>query len=221
MSSIADRDLYLITESVLAPEYTSVDVVKKSLAGGVRVVQLREKDLNLRSRYQLGQKLRKITREQGADLIINDRVDLAMALEADGVHLGQQDLPYQEARKLLGPDKIIGVSASSPEQVKNLNEEIVDYIGFGSVFSTKSKRLDSERQAVGLKRLKKAVQLTDLPVMAIGGITPDNIGKVVRAGAAGAAVISALNQADDVKKTAEEMIDRINRAGKGDEADVR
>ncbi|SDL09526.1 thiamine phosphate synthase [Halarsenatibacter silvermanii] len=220
MSSIADRDLYLITESVLAPEYTSVDVVKKSLAGGVRMVQLREKDLNLRSRYQLGQKLRKITREQGAALVINDRVDLAMALEADGVHLGQQDLPYQEARKLLGPDKIIGVSASSPEQVKKLNEEIVDYIGFGSVFSTKSKRLDAERQAVGLKKLKRAVQLTDLPVMAIGGIAPDNVGEVVRAGATGAAVISALNQADDVKKTAEEMIDRINRAGKGDEADV-
>ncbi len=208
--------LYLLTESVLSPGISTFEVVKKAIKGGVGAVQLREKDMDIKERFYLGRKVRKLTEKNNVDFIVNDRVDLAMALDADGVHLGQEDFPPGEARKLLGDDKIIGLSASSPEQIENIKKDVVDYIGFGSVFATKSKRVERERQSVGLKNLERAAQKSSVPLIAIGGISPENVSEVIGAGADGAAIISALTQAEDITGTAENMLNTVRNAEKSD-----
>lgn len=205
-------ELYLVTESDLSPGRSTIEVVKRAIEGGVKVIQMREKFMDVRERYQLGKQLRRITAENDVCLIINDRVDLALALNADGVHLGQEDFPWEEAREILGENSIIGASVSEPEQLDRLNEEVVDYIGFGSVFTTQSKRLESENQAVGIENLKRTAKMTDLPILGIGGINNDNVKEVIKAGAEGAAVISALTQAENIAETAERMITKIKEA---------
>ncbi len=205
-------ELYLVTESDLSPGRSTIEVVKRAIEGGVKVIQMREKFMDVRERYQLGKQLRRITAENDVCLIINDRVDLALALNADGVHLGQEDFPWEEAREILGENSIIGASVSEPEQLDRLNEEVVDYIGFGSVFTTQSKRLESENQAVGIENLKRTAKMTALPILGIGGINNDNVKEVIKAGAEGAAVISALTQAENIAETAERMITKIKEA---------
>lgn len=205
-------ELYLVTESDLSPGRSTIEVVKRAIEGGVKVIQMREKFMDVRERYQLGKQLRRITAENDVCLIINDRVDLALALNADGVHLGQEDFPWEEAREILGENSIIGASVSEPEQLDRLNEEVVDYIGFGSLFTTQSKRLESENQAVGIENLKRTAKMTALPILGIGGINNDNVKEVIKAGAEGAAVISALTQAENIAETAERMITKIKEA---------
>ncbi|RQD78724.1 MAG: thiamine phosphate synthase, partial [Halanaerobium sp. MSAO_Bac5] len=144
-------ELYLITEEKLSQGRKSLEVVKKAVAGGVDAVQLREKNLSLRERYKLGIKLRHFTAARGVKLIVNDRVDLALALNADGVHLGQADLPLKEARAILGSDKIIGITATDLKAIKKAEAEGADYLGVGSVFKSNSKEVDSFKAGIGIQ----------------------------------------------------------------------
>ena len=188
---------YLVTDAGLSGERSTVDVVEAAVEGGVDVVQLREKGTTARERHELGRRLRELTREAGAAFVVNDRVDLALAVDADGVHLGDEDLPVAAARKLLGPDAVVGRSVSTPEGARAAAEAGADYLGVGAVFPTESKDTAPERSGVGLDRVRAVTDAVDVPCVGIGGVTPDNAADVVAAGADGVAVISAITGADD------------------------
>jgi thiamine-phosphate pyrophosphorylase len=187
-------DTYLVTDAALSAGRSTVDVVGAAIAGGVDVVQLREKGTTARSRYDLGIELRELTREAGVALIVNDRVDLALAVDADGVHLGDDDLPVAVAREQLGDEAVVGRSVSTVGGAREAAAAGADYLGVGAVYGTTSKDTDSE---IGLDRVRAVTDAVDLPVVGIGGVTPENAAAVVAAGADGVAVVSAITGADD------------------------
>ncbi len=181
--------LYAITDrqwSNLAHE----EIVRMLLDGGARLIQLRDKEASGRELLDQAIACLRLTRRAGATLIINDRVDVALTAGADGVHLGQDDLPVAEAREILGNDKIIGVSTHSIAQFRAALETSADYIAVGPVYPTKTKE-DASR-VVGLEFVREARKLTDRPLVAIGGVNPRRAPKVIAAGADCVAVISAL-----------------------------
>ncbi len=180
----------------MAPAKDMTVVLREAAAAGVRLVQYRDKQASMRQAYERGLVLRAAARETGTCFLVNDRCDLALALEADGVHLGQDDLPIHQARHLLGPEKIIGLSTHSAQQVTAAAQADVDYLGFGPVFPTRSKH--DHEPIVGVEGLRAVRPLTTLPLFAIGGITAERYADVLGAGADGAAVISAILQADDI-----------------------
>ncbi len=151
----------------------------------------------MKDAYRQALSLRQVATEVGATLIINDRCDLALAVKADGVHLGQEDLPLADARRLLGPDAIIGLSTHNPEQVRAAAALQPDYIGFGPIFGTTTKA--DHDPVVGLEGLRAARALTTLPIFAIGGITSQHVSDIMTAGADGVAVISAILKAADLE----------------------
>jgi thiamine-phosphate diphosphorylase len=181
--------LYAITDTELS-NCTHVEIVERLLAGGARLIQLRDKEASAREMFEAAQACVKLTRAAGATLLINDRVDIALATDADGVHLGQDDLTVAEARALLGPQKIIGVSTHSLAQVEAALVTSANYIAVGPIFPTTTKA--NPDPVVGLELLRQARTLTSLPLVAIGGITLDTAAEVVGAGADSVAVISAL-----------------------------
>ncbi|MFT4882927.1 MAG: thiamine-phosphate pyrophosphorylase [Natronomonas sp.] len=190
--------VYLVTDAGLSAGRSTVDIVEAAVRGGADVVQLREKSASANERYELGREVREITREAGVPLVVNDRVDLAAALDADGVHLGDDDLPVSVAREQLGEDALIGRSVSTPEAARRAEEAGADYLGVGAVFATDSKDdVPPEEQGIGLDRIRAVREATDLPFVGIGGVTPGNAAGVVEAGADGVAVISAITGADD------------------------
>jgi len=152
--------------------------------------------------------LREITKKHSVPLIVNDRVDLALAVDADGVHIGQDDLPPEVVRQILGEDKIIGISTHSLEEIEKANDQPVDYIAFGSIYRTPTKE---KPIVVGIELLKEAKKIAKKPLVAIGGIMPYNVDEVIKAGADGVAVISAILGFQDVKKAAESMRRAIER----------
>jgi thiamine-phosphate pyrophosphorylase len=190
--------LYLILDPSINPGRDLLTVLRESAACGIRLFQYRNKQASMGRAYEEGAKLREAARQAQACFIVNDRCDLALALEADGVHLGQEDLALPDARALLGPDRLIGISTHNPEQVRTATEEGADYLGFGPIFATTSK-LDHE-PVVGVEGLAAIRALTPLPIFAIGGIQPRTYGAVLSAGANGAAVMSALLNAPDIGK---------------------
>ena len=192
-------DLYLITEENLSAGRKSIEVVKKAAAAGVDVIQLREKNLSLRERFQLGRQIKKICCRQKITFIVNDRVDLAIALDADGVHLGQSDLPLHSARKILGTDKIIGLSAWRNPEITAAEADGADYLGVGAIFKTKSKKLNSDKNGIGLQRMSEIRKRTDLPLIAIGGLNKDNAAQVIKSGADCISVITALTRAEKIE----------------------
>ena len=192
-----DYGVYLVTQASLSAGRSTVDVVRAALAGGAGVVQLREKGASARERYELGRELRELTRESEVPLILNDRADLALALDADGVHLGDEDLPVAVARDLLGDDAIVGRSVSDVAAAETAVEAGADYLGVGAVYATGSKDVADEDAEIGLDALGAIADAVDVPVVAIGGITAGTAGDAVRAGASGVAVISAIAGADD------------------------
>jgi len=195
--NISAWQTYLVTGTAHSAGNTTPEVVADALAGGVDVVQLREKSLTARERYQLGQTLREMTREAGVPLVVNDRVDLAAAVDADGVHLGQSDLPASAAREQLGSDAVVGVSASTVGEATAAAAAGADYLGVGAVYATDSKDVSAERNGVGPERIREIARAVDVPVIGIGGITAANAAPVVEAGATGVAVVSAVTAADD------------------------
>ncbi|WP_336336699.1 thiamine phosphate synthase [Haloarcula brevis] len=195
---MVDWDVYLVTQASLSAGRTTDDIVAAAIDGGVGVVQLREKDRSARERYELGQRVRALTREAGVAFVVNDRVDLAQALDADGVHLGDDDLPVPVARDLLGEDALIGRSVSTVDAARAAEAAGADYLGVGAVFATGSKDdIDDEEHAVGTDRVAAIAEAVDVPLVGIGGITADNATDVVEAGADGVAVITAITRADD------------------------
>ncbi|MBC7342435.1 MAG: thiamine phosphate synthase [Clostridia bacterium] len=205
--------LYVIVTSDLAKGRPVEEVVEKALAGGAGVIQLREKNLDTRELLRRAQVARELTRRYGALLIIDDRVDIAMAVSADGVHLGQSDMPAAVARKLLGPDAIIGVSViGDAELALEAKRDGADYVGV-YVYATTSKPTD--RLPVGpegIRRLRQVPELADLPIVAIGGINRDNAAAVLAAGADCLSVLSAVVSAPDIEKAARDLAQVIQEA---------
>lgn len=181
-----------------------LEVVGQALRAGVRAVQLREKDLATRDLYHLAGKLLAVTREAGAALLINDRVDVAMALPADGVHLTRRSLPPKEARELLGPARLIGISCHSLAEVREAVDGGADFVVLGPIFETPSKMPYGAPLTTAL--LQQARAATTLPVLAIGGINPARVPEVMAAGADGVAVISAVMAALDPGAAVSELL---------------
>jgi thiamine-phosphate pyrophosphorylase len=186
--------VYLVTEESLSAGRTSEQIAEAALEAGVLVIQVREKDGTARRALEIAVNLRVATRRFGALLIINDRIDIALACHADGVHVGQEDLPISLARKLLGPDAIVGLSITDEVQLAGGDAAEADYLGVGAVFPTGSK---TDATVTGLDLLAAARASTEAPIVAIGGINAANAARAIRAGADSLAVISAISAAPE------------------------
>ena len=209
---IIDFKLYLITDRKVAKKPLP-EAVRLALEGGVRAVQLREKDLPIRELLALARELRSITRGFGAKLFINDRVDVAVAVDADGVHLGTQSMPPEGARKVVGRGMLIGVSTHSLDEAKAAEAGGADFITYGPIFETPSKA--NHGSPVGIDAIKYIKSGVGIPIYALGGIKSGVIGQILASGAYGISMISAILDAADIKKAAEIIIHEIAGAGRG------
>ncbi len=202
MSNPIDFPLYLITDRTqVATNHTLLSAIDSALQGGVKAIQLREKDLTASELLPLARKLRDLTRHFDAHLLINDRIDVALAVQADGVHLGEHSLPTAVVRQLIGPKLLIGVSTHSNADISRAAEQGADFVTFGPVYATPSKAAFGAPQ--GLQALTEACRDSSLPVFALGGITLPRIAEVRQAGAGGVALISAILASDNPCAAAE------------------
>lgn len=192
-----DLSLYVLTDPLLSRGRSHFEVVKAALAGGATSIQFRDKNLGTRAFLEVGGQLRHACRVAGVSFIVNDRLDLALALEADGVHLGPDDLPPPIARRLVGPDFIMGVSVDNVEEALQAVAAGATYLGAGPVFPTRTKL--NTGPVMGLEGLARIVKAVPVPVVGIGSIKPANLARVIATGAAGAAVISAAVGAEDIQ----------------------
>ena len=199
-----DFNLYLITGRAETLGRNLEFVVEEALRGGVRAVQLREKGLATKELYETAYELRRLTSRYGAKLIINDRLDIALAVEADGVHIGAQSLPLYKVRRLLGESKLIGVSCHNQIQAISAQEMGADFITFGPVFYTASKAAYGD--PVGLEKLGMVTEMLQIPVFALGGIGLHNCAQVVSRGVRGIALISAVLSAPEPRRAAKELL---------------
>lgn len=201
-----DLSLYLVTDKSDDVE-KFLKTIEEGIKGGVSVVQIREKTADTLDFYNLALKVKKITAEYDVPLIINDRVDVALAVNADGVHVGQSDMPCDVTRALVGPDKIVGVSAATIEEAKKAESDGADYIGSGAVFPTATK---DDAPKITKEELKEIVDSIDIPVVAIGGINLNNAHELNDTGIAGLSVVSAIMSSDNPKKSSEELLNIFN-----------
>lgn len=195
--------LYLVTDRDLSLGRPLEEIVSEAVAGGVTMVQLREKDAATGEFVELGRRLMSLLKPLGVPLIINDRVDVTLAVDADGVHIGQSDMSYADARRLLGPEKIIGLSVENFEDLEAANKLDVDYIGISPVYGTPTKTDTAE--PFGLEGLRKAVEMSVHPTVAIGGMNVATVGEVIAAGTDGVAVVSAICSAESPRDAAAEL----------------
>ncbi|MBJ6726570.1 thiamine phosphate synthase [Geomesophilobacter sediminis] len=198
-----DFNLYLITDRTQTRDRNLEFVLEEALHGGVRAVQLREKDLSSKALYELAYDLRRLTSRYNARLIINDRTDVAQAVDADGVHIGVNSLPLYKVRRLIGDKKLIGVSCHNQVQAITAQEMGADFITFGPVYYTPSKAAYGE--PVGVERLAEVAELLEIPVFALGGVKRKHCGELLAAGAHGVGVISAILSAPDPRRAAREL----------------
>ncbi|SFB03820.1 thiamine phosphate synthase [Selenomonas ruminantium] len=194
-----DLQLYAVTDSRWLNGASLAEAVEKALAGGVTCVQLREKQLPFDEFLRTAKEIKSLCQSYHVPFIVDDNLDIALACDADGLHIGQNDMPAAKARKLLGPNKILGVSAQTVEQAIAACRDSADYLGVGAVFPTGTK---TDAVEVPLDTLKAITTAVDIPVVAIGGIGADNIVKLSGTGIAGTAVVSAIFAQDDIKKAA-------------------
>jgi thiamine-phosphate pyrophosphorylase len=199
-----DFDCYLVTDRHQTGGRSLETVVRECLAGGVRAVQLREKDLPGRDHFRMAEVLRALTDEFGARLLINDRVDVCMAVGADGVHLRSDSLPVSEVRRVLGPDRLIGYSAHRVSEAVEAERLGADFIVLGPVYDTPSKR--ALGHPLGWSEIRSAADRVSVPILAIGGMRSDRIADALRHGAHGVAVISALLHAPDAREATEILL---------------
>lgn len=202
-----DLSLYLVTDRPLSLGRPIEEVVTAAVEGGVTMVQLREKECSTGEFITLARTLKEALAPHGVPLIINDRVDVALAVDAEGVHIGQSDMNYEDARRLLGPDKIIGLSVENFSDLERANSLEVDYVGISPVYGTPTKRDTAE--PFGLEGLQRAVALSVHPTVAIGGMNATTIGEVMQTGVDGVAVVSAICSAPSPRKAAQELLDII------------
>jgi thiamine-phosphate pyrophosphorylase len=206
---VIDPTLYVVLDRAVARGRDLLDLLTAAVAGGCRMVQLREKEWPSGRLLPLAAQLRARCAADGVTFIVNDRVDLAVAVGADGVHLGQDDLPARLARPLLRPGMILGISTHNVEQARAAQADGADYVAVGSMFATRSK---AEFELVGPDLVRKLRGEIRVPLIGIGGITHDNVQQVVRAGADGVAVISAVVAAGDPRAAAERFVALIRAA---------
>lgn len=202
-------DVYLVTEEALSAGRRSEEIAEAALRAGVRVVQVREKEGSARRALEVAMNLRGLTRRHGALLIVNDRLDIAIAVGADGIHLGQDDLPIELARRLLGRDALVGLSITDAAQLAAEDTLQADYLGVGAVFPTGSK---GGAALTGLSLIGAARKATAAPVVAIGGINAANASLAIAAGADSLAVISAITQAADPGRAVEALAAAVKEA---------
>ena len=194
--------LYAVTDRHWLGEETLYDQVKKALDGGATFVQLREKKLDREDFLAEALEIQKLCKKYGVPFVINDEVSIAKDIDADGVHVGQSDMEAMDVRKVLGPDKILGVSAQTVEQAIIAEKHGADYLGVGAVFATSSK---DDADDVSHETLKAICEAVSIPVIAIGGITKDNVSELAGSGICGVAVISAIFGQNDIKKATEDL----------------
>ena len=198
--------LYLVTDNS-DDRKKFLKTIEEAIKGGVSVVQIREKTADTLDFYNLALDVKEITTKYNVPLIINDRVDVALAIDADGVHVGQSDMPCDVTRKLIGEDKILGVSAATIDEAKKAEKDGADYIGSGAVFPTATK---DDAPSITKSGLKEIVESINIPVVAIGGITLDNAGELTDTGIKGLSVVSAIMSADNPKKASEKLLNIFN-----------
>jgi thiamine-phosphate pyrophosphorylase len=206
-------DLYVIVDTAVAGDRDPVALAAAAIAGGATALQLRAKDLPTVRQVAVARALADLARRHAVLFIVNDRLDVALAVEADGVHLGWEDLPPADARRLLGPERVLGVSAGNLEEARAALAAGADYLGVGPIFPTRTKADAGE--AIGLEGLRAIRALSSVPIVAIGGITAENAAAVIAAGADGVAVISAVLLAPDPTAAARrlrQVIDEARRA---------
>lgn len=197
-----DYSLYLVTDHRNKTDEEFLNIIEEAIKGGTSIVQLREKTASTKDFYQLALKVKEITTRYDVPLLINDRMDIALAVDSEGVHLGQDDMPADIARKIIGDDKILGVSASTVEEAIKAQIDGADYIGSGAVFPTATK---DDADSVSKEELKSIVDSIDIPVVAIGGITIENARELKDTGIAGFSVVSAIMSADDPKEASQKL----------------
>jgi thiamine-phosphate pyrophosphorylase len=202
--------LYVIIDTRILPEHSLMEAARQVIKGGVKVIQLRDKTLDKRKLLSVAMELQALCRQKDVLFIINDYLDIALASEADGLHIGQEDLPVAAARRLLPIDKILGVSASTVEQARAAEAEGADYIAVGGIYPTASK---DNVELVGVERIRQIKQAVKKPLVAIGGISESNTREVIAAGADSVCVISAVLKAPDITRAAQNII-KIIEAGK-------
>ena len=201
-----DLSLYLVTDNS-EDEKKFLKTIEEAINGGVSVVQIREKTADTLEFYNLALKVKEITTKYNVPLIINDRVDIALAIDADGVHVGQSDMPCDVTRKLIGENKILGVSATTIDEAKKAEKDGADYIGTGAVFPTSTK---DDAPNITKKDLKDIVDSINIPVVAIGGITIENANELKNTGISGLSVVSAIMSADNPKEASEKLLNIFN-----------
>jgi len=213
LEAAMDWSLYVITDRRLSGGKSHPEVMQAAIEGGATAIQLRDKEASTRELVEAGLALRELARRHGVAFIVNDRADVALAVDADGVHVGQDDMPARLARKLMGPNKIVGVSVSTVEEALRAEADGANYISASPVFSTPTK-LDTP-PPTGLEGLRAIAGAVHIPVIAIGGINEGNVEEVIRAGADGVAVVSAVVAAPDIAEAARRLRVRIKAARRG------
>ena len=207
----ADWRVYVLTTGpAQARGRSHLEIADAAIRGGATAIQLRMKDASALTIVETARVLASRCREAGVAFIVNDRVDVALAAEADGVHIGQDDLPADAARALLGAAALVGVSAATVDEAAAAAQAGADYLGVGAVYGTATKA--DAGAAVGLARIREVAESCDLPIVGIGGITVDNAGAVIRAGAAGIAVITAVTMAEDMAEATRRLRQEVDRA---------
>ncbi|RKZ29217.1 thiamine phosphate synthase [bacterium] len=209
-SQYIDYSLYLVTDRKLAGNRALVDIVEPAIKGGVTIVQLREKGLAARDFIREAIELKGLLEPLCVPFIINDRVDIALAVDADGVHIGQRDMSLDIARRLLGPDKIIGVSVNNVEEAIEAQKNGADYLGVAPIWPTSTK--EKTRPPLGLDGVAAIREAVEIPIVGIGGINEGNVASVITAGCDGVAVVSAIMAEKDPKLAAKKIIDKIKEA---------
>ncbi len=206
MKPKVDYTLYLCTDRGLMTTDTVEESVELAIDGGCTVIQLREKQCSSRDFYELALRVKGITARRGVPLIINDRVDICLAAGADGVHVGQSDLPACQVRRLLGPDRILGVSARSLEEALEAQENGADYLGVGAMYATSTK---TDAQVVSMETLRAIRGAVQIPIVVIGGINRDTLEPFRGMGIDGLAVVSAVVAQQDIRAAARELVERF------------
>jgi thiamine-phosphate pyrophosphorylase len=205
--------LYVITDEHLSGGRTHIQIAEKAIAGGADVIQLRDKKASSRKLFQTALELRRLTREAGVTFIVNDRLDIALTVDADGLHIGRDDLPVVVARKWVKRDKILGVSATTLEEAVEAEAQGADYLGVGPIYEARGTKFDAGKPQ-GLNLLQAIQKHCNTPLIAIGGIQSKNVKDVIKAGAHGVAVISAVVSASDITAAVRELKELVVAARK-------
>ncbi len=206
-----DWTLYALTDE--GGGHSHLEVARQAIAGGATAIQFRDKKVDAREFVEVARSVRELAREAGIPFIVNDRVDVALAVEADGVHVGQHDIPAGIARRLLGPDKIVGLSATNVQQALEAEKEgVVDYLGVGPIFPFPTVIKPDASPPMELERLAEIARSVSIPIVGIGGIEAGNAEAVIEAGADGVAVVHAVAWAEDVAGAARELLAIVTEA---------